>query len=123
MSRRGAGQLWETRAGDFLRRQGLEILRERYHCRFGELDLICIDGEALTIVEVRARKGDSVVRALETIDAAKRRKLIRATRHLLMQHPEWGELPLRFDVVAIDDIDSPDPRFIWIKNAFDADHT
>ena len=80
-----------------------------------------MDGRTLTIVEVRARGGGSVAAALETVDARKRRKLVRTARHLLMQRPEWSEWPVRFDVIAIDDIDSTRARFEWIRDAFDAD--
>lgn len=80
-----------------------------------------MDGQTLTIVEVRARGGGSVAAALETVDARKRRKLVRTARHLLMQHPEWSERPVRFDVIAIEDIDSPRARFEWIRDAFDAE--
>jgi putative endonuclease len=121
VTQRRDGQYWEDRAGRYLRSRGLRVLESRYRCRFGELDLICTDNESLVIVEVRARGRGSLVRSLETIDAAKRRKLIQAARHLLMTHPQWHELPLRFDVVAIDDIDSAHPHYEWVRNAFDAD--
>lgn len=119
MTARRDGQYWEDQASRYLRSHGLRVLEARYRCRFGELDLVCAHCESLVIVEVRARGRGSFVRALETIDAAKRRKLVQTTRHLLMTHPQWGELPLRFDVVAIDDIDSAHPRYEWIRNAFD----
>ena len=77
-----------------------------------------MDGETLTIVEVRARGAGSIATAIETVDARKRRKLIRTARHLLMRRPEWSERPLRFDVVAIENIDTTRARFDWIKNAF-----
>lgn len=116
-----AGRLWERRAGAFLRGRGLRILASRYRCRYGEIDLVCADGATLVIVEVRARGRGSIMRSIETVDAAKRRKLVRTARHLLMRHPRWCERPLRFDVVAIDDIDGACPRLRWIRNAFEAE--
>lgn len=121
MSQRQAGQLWEKRASAFLRSRGVKTLEMGYQCRFGELDLVCLDRRTLVIVEVRARGGGSVVSALETVDTRKRRKLVRTARHLLMQRPEWSERPVRFDVVAIEDIDSGNARFEWIRDAFDAE--
>lgn len=121
MSRRQAGRLWEKRAGEFLRRHGVRILQTGYECRFGEIDLVCIDGRTLVIVEVRARGGGSVASALETVDTSKRRKLIRTARHLLMQHPQWSEWPVRFDVIAIENIDTAEVHYDWVKDAFDAE--
>lgn len=118
--RNGAGQYWEDAASTYLKRQGIRTLMRRYRCRMGELDLVCTDETTLIVVEVRARSSRHVVSALASIDARKRRRIILATRHLLMRHPAWYNRPLRFDVIAIDDIDAPTPSFQWIANAFDA---
>ena len=104
-----------------MRRHGIKILETGYQCRLGEIDIIGMDGTTLAIVEVRARGSGSVTRALETVDTRKRRKLVRTTRHLLMQRPEWSESPVRFDVIAINNIDSPQAHYEWIKDAFDAE--
>ena len=86
----------------------------------GELDLVCLDSGTLVIVEVRARAGTRFGSATETVDFRKQRKLVRATRHLLMTHPRWHAYPVRFDVVSIGGIDTNAPTIDWIRNAFDA---
>ena len=86
----------------------------------GELDLVCLDSGTLVIVEVRARSGSRFGSATETVDFRKQRKLVRATRHLLMTHPQWHAYPVRFDVVSIGGIDTNTPTIEWIRNAFDA---
>jgi putative endonuclease len=118
-NRRDAGLFWEAAAAEFLRTQGLEILIERYRCRLGELDLVCLEGPTLVIVEVRARASSARVDAAESVDLHKRRRIIRATRHLLMRRPHWSDLHLRFDVLAIGGIDTRAPSVRWIKSAFD----
>ncbi len=123
MSRRRLGLRWERRACAFLKDQGIRILDTGYQCRFGEIDVIGLDAKTLLIIEVRARGRGSVVSALETVDASKRRKLVRTARHLLMHRPEWSEHPVRFDVIAIENIDSSQARYQWIRNAFDAGAT
>ncbi len=114
------GMRWEDLAGRFLEREGLTVLARRYRCRLGELDLVCCDGPALVIVEVRARASGAFVRAAESIDHGKRIRIIQATRHFLMRHPEWRDRTLRFDVIAIDRIDRERPSLDWIRGAFDA---
>jgi putative endonuclease len=114
------GRLWESRAADYLERHGLAILARGYRCRLGELDLVCRDDRQLVIVEVRARSRTALCSALDSIDFHKRRRIVQATRHLLMRHAEWQAAAVRFDVVAIDEIDTAEPRINWIKNAFDA---
>lgn len=114
------GRLWESRAAAYLERHGLEILERGYRCRLGELDLVCRDDRHLVIVEVRARSGGSLCSAVDSIDAHKRRRIVQATRHLLMRHAELQAAAIRFDVVAFDAIDAPEPQIRWIRNAFDA---
>lgn len=120
VDRSAAGLRWEEAAGAFLERRGMHILLRRYRCRLGELDLVCTDAAALIVVEVRARRTGAMVSAAESVDWRKRRRIVNATRHLLMRHPSWRDRPLRFDVVTIEGIESPEPRFEWIRNAFDA---
>jgi putative endonuclease len=114
------GRLFESRAADYLERQGLTILARGYRCRLGELDLVCRDERHLVIVEVRARGGNARCSAIESIGPTKRRRIVQATRYWLMRHAEWHAAPIRFDVVAFEDVDTKDARFHWIKNAFDA---
>jgi putative endonuclease len=115
-----SGQHWEAVAARYLEDRGLQVLARGYRCRLGELDLVCRDGVTLVIVEVRARATTSFAAALESIDYRKQRRIVQATRHLLMRHAEWHTAPIRFDVVAFDAIDTPSPRVQWVRNAFDA---
>lgn len=122
MSReRGAvGRRWEEAAGEFLERQGLSIVARGYRCRLGEIDLVCCDGTALVIVEVRARASRARVKAKESVGHGKRRRIVQAARHFLMRHPRYFERPLRFDVVAVDGIDTARPEIDWVRDAFQA---
>ena len=114
------GRLWESRAAQYLEQHGLEILARGYRCRLGEIDLVCRDDRQLVIVEVRARSGGSRCSAVDSIDVHKRRRIVQATRHLLMRNAGWQAAAIRFDVVAFDAIDAPEPQLRWIRNAFDA---
>jgi putative endonuclease len=118
--RQKTGRYWEDAASRYLARHGIETVLRGYRCRLGELDLVCAEAERLIVVEVRARSTSAYAGALSSIDSRKRRKIVLATRHLLMRHPSWYQRPLRFDVVAFDRIDSASPEMRWIRNAFDA---
>lgn len=114
------GRLWEDRAASYLEQHGLAILARGYRCRLGELDLVCRDDGDVVIVEVRARGRGALCSAIDSIDVHKRRRIVQATRHLLMRHAQLQAATIRFDVVAFDGIDGPEPQVQWIKNAFDA---
>jgi putative endonuclease len=114
------GRHWESRAAVYLESHGLVILARGYRCRLGELDLVCRDDREVVVVEVRARARGALCSAIDSIDAHKRRRIVQATRHLLMRYTELQQAAIRFDVVAFDGIDTPEPRIEWIRNAFDA---
>jgi putative endonuclease len=113
------GRFWEARAAEYLEAQGLRVIARGYRCRVGELDLVCRDERHLVVVEVRARSSGALCSAVESIGAGKRRRIVQATRHLLLRHSELHGTHIRFDVVAFDDIDGSNPKLQWIKNAFD----
>jgi putative endonuclease len=106
----------EERALEHLRGQGLVPVARNYRCRAGEIDLVMREGATLVFVEVRYRSSLGFGGPLESITAAKRRRILAAARHYLQRHPRAGERPCRFDVVAI----SPraDPPLLWLRDAF-----
>jgi len=114
------GRYWESIAAQYLREQGLTILERGYRCRLGELDIICRDESCLVIVEVRARASAAMVSAISSIGHNKRNKIIKASRHYLMRHPQASNDAIRFDVITIEGIDMPQPELRWIRGAFDA---
>jgi putative endonuclease len=114
------GRHWEDVAAEHLEDNGLSIVARGYRCRLGELDIVCTDGHAMIVVEVRARARGGPCSAIETIGPHKRRRIIQTTRHLLMRNPRFAAAPIRFDVIAFDAIDTADAELRWIKNAFDA---
>lgn len=89
-------------------------MHANYRCRFGEIDLVMRDGEALVFVEVRMRSREGFGGAAASIDWRKREKLVRAARHYLSRLPQVPAC--RFDAVLIDGEGRPQ----WIRSAFDA---
>lgn len=118
--RDAAGRYWEDAASAYLASRGVRTLLRRYRCRLGELDLVCTDGTSLIVVEVRARRSTRYASPAASVDARKRRRILQATRHLLMRHPDWSARPVRFDVIAVAHIEAASPDIEWIRNAFDA---
>ena len=115
---RDEGSRWEQVALDFLKRQGLKLLTQNYHCRFGEIDLIMRDIDTLSFVEVRYRRGDHFGSGADSVGWHKQRKISAAASHFLQHHPTWSEHPCRFDVVSISGTENP--NIDWIRDAFDA---
>jgi putative endonuclease len=117
------GAAAEDCAALYLQAKGLSVIARNLRCRAGELDLVCLDGEVLVIVEVRLRSRADFGGATASVTAHKQRKLIRATRFFWQREPAWRTRMLRFDVVALGSL-APNaaanaaPHIEWIKDAF-----
>ena len=99
MDRHRLGQEAEQSAAEFLLKKGYTLVTRRYRCRHGELDLVCLDGDMLVFVEVRAKSlpGDSPE---ESVGNAKAIALRRAADHYIERIS--GPREHRFDLIAID---------------------
>ncbi len=110
------GRLWEDLARGFLISQGLRLVTANYRRRFGEIDLVMLDGTTLVFVEVKYRSSDRFGTSLEQVTPRKMRKIKLAALAYLQAYPHAVEA-VRFDVVGI----SPEGtgyRFNWVKGAF-----
>lgn len=120
LDRRARGDAVETAALGFLQRHGLRLLARNAQARGGELDLVMLDGETLVFVEVRYRATSAFGGGAASVDAGKRRKLVRAAQAFLLRHPQHADVSCRFDVIDAAG-DPATPRIEWLQDAFRAD--
>ena len=111
----------EAACSRYLKSQGLKPLDKNFSCRLGEIDIIMLDKNMLVFVEVRFRKSNNFGGGLESITAAKQRKLRKTAELYLQQNRQYENA--RFDVVAMSSNNQTRPgkqqyTFDWIKNAF-----
>jgi putative endonuclease len=122
--RRALGAAIEAAARAHLARSGLREVATNANYRFGELDLVMLDGAghdaALVFVEVRYRRNSRFGGGAASVDAHKRRRIVRAAQAFLAAHPRLASLACRFDVIEADG-DPGAPRFNWLRDAFRAD--
>lgn len=117
LSRLGIGRSGEQSAERYLRNRGLQLVTRNYRCAQGEIDLVMRDGETLVFVEVRLRKSTEYGSPLETVSAAKQRKVIAAAQHFVLSQKVSSRQALRFDVIGIVG-NGTDETIEWIHNAF-----
>jgi putative endonuclease len=108
----------ERAAERFLRRHHYAILHRNYRCRYGELDLVALEGTVVVFVEVKTRSHGGFGAPADAVDARKQRQIQRAAQHYLIEH-DLTDRAARFDVVAV----WRDGRRLQcelVRNAFDA---
>jgi len=117
--RQRAGDAAEAEACARLEAAGCRILGRNVRYREGEIDIVADDRGTLVFVEVRMRRSDRFGGADGSVDAFKRRRLVRAAQHFLLQHFGGGSRtpPCRFDVITADGDGIRD----WIRDAFAAE--
>ena len=91
------GRLGEELAWNFLKRKGYEIVKSNFSTRFGEIDLICKDGDTTVFVEVKTKRGVDFGTPEEMYTKGKAERVKRMASVYL----EGREANCRIDMVAI----------------------
>lgn len=98
---RDLGNLGEDLAAKFLQKNGYKILQRNFRSRFGEIDIVALEGEILVFVEVKARWSEKFGLPEEAITPWKLKSIIKTGEYFKLLHPKTPQL-LRIDLVAIE---------------------
>lgn len=111
------GARGEDLAARYLTEAGAEIIERNWRSRYGEVDLIAVEGDWLVFIEVKTRTGRHFGSPAEAVTFAKQRRIRLLALEWLRQseHP-WSRV--RFDVVAIIAERGRQPRVEHVRNAF-----
>jgi putative endonuclease len=120
IDRRELGAAAEDAAHDFLLANGLNALARNVRYPFGEIDLVMRDAATVVFAEVRFRRNTNFGGAAVSVDAAKRRKIARASQAWLSSHKQYANASCRFDVIAVTPA-GDGLHCEWIRSAFTLD--
>jgi len=114
------GERGERAAAHYLKRRGYKIVFSRHRLRYGEVDVIALDGQTVVFVEVKTRRNVSHQRPAEAVDAKRQGRLTRAALAFLKSHGLL-EYACRFDVMEVVWPEGQRrPTMEHLKNAFEA---
>ena len=98
------GTLGEQLTKRWLQLRNHELLEQNWRSRWGEIDLIVWDkvSTAIAFVEVKTRSHYNWDEdGLMAIDSIKQQKIVQTASLYLAKHPQFAELPCRFDVSLV----------------------
>lgn len=107
------GLMGEDRALSYLQSRGMALLCQRYHCPYGEIDLVMLDGDCIAFVEVKTRSAGKKGAGLLAITKAKQRRILQTALQYMAEFQPTQSM--RFDALEIT------PAGVeYIPNAFEA---
>lgn len=113
-ARAGRGAAIEAAAAEWLAARGLRVVARNVRSRFGEIDLVLLDGDTLVFAEVRLRSHDGFGGAAGSVDPRKQARIVDCARWYLAQHPRDAARTCRFDVLAVGGAGAVE----WLRDAF-----
>lgn len=117
---RTLGERGEDAAARFLKKLGYKIVFRRHRQKYGEVDIIAVDGHTVVFVEVKTRRDASQGRPAEAVDRERQQRQTRAALAFLKSHGLL-EHSSRFDVIeVIWPSENRRPSVHHLQNAFEA---
>ncbi len=101
MKRKETGGLGEKLAREYIEKRGYVVIETNYRCRFGEIDIVARQGNAMVFIEVRAKHGNAFGTPEESVTLTKRRHLIATAAEYYQTHQNLPE-DYRIDFVAVE---------------------
>ena len=96
------GKQGENRAVLYLKKKGYKIIENNYRTKYGEIDIIAMDGNTIVFVEVKARRSTKFGKPEDSVTVKKQRKISMVALDYLKKNNKMNQRA-RFDVISIYD--------------------
>lgn len=94
------GSQGERAASRYLKKLGYRIVVRNYENRYGEIDLIALDGETIVFIEVKTRRSDRTGSPLEAVGPDKQRQILKTAQAYLHER-KLLDHSVRYDVLGL----------------------
>lgn len=110
------GKTGEDIASEYLLSKGLQILGRNIRTPFGEIDILCEEGECLVFLEVKTRRTKQFGFPEDAVTHSKQEHMFNSALAYLQEH-DTLDRTWRIDVIAINLAVESLPEIQWFKNA------
>ena len=116
MNTKTIGNAGEDKACDYLVQKGYTVLDRNYRTRTGEIDIIAYKDETIVFVEVKTLPNGTPELLQIELNRQKLQRIVKTSKRFLLNHRQYSNSYVRFDVIVIDMPGYPD--VYHIENAF-----
>ncbi|MCR5766080.1 MAG: YraN family protein [Treponema sp.] len=116
MNTKTKGDAGEDRAALYLEEKGFKIIARKWRTRSGEIDIIAEKDDYLVFFEVKTLPKGTNDMLLRELNQEKQQRILKTSKRFLLNHRQYNDSYIRFDVIVID---MPGyPPVYHIENAF-----
>ncbi|HVE77060.1 MAG TPA: YraN family protein [Actinomycetota bacterium] len=106
----------EDAAARYLQRLGIRVVERNFRTRFGEIDIVAMEGCRLIFAEVKTRRPGQTSSPIEAVGYRKQQQLRRlAESYIAIRRPAFKDC--RFDVLGVTESHG-DLEILHIEDAF-----
>lgn len=116
MNSKQVGTAGEERSCQYLLENGYKIIQRNFRIASGEIDIIAEKNEILIFIEVKTLPNATSDMLQKVLNHEKQKRIVKTAKRFLINHREYINSYLRFDVIIVD---MPGlPPVYHIENAF-----
>ena len=116
MNNKQTGEDGEKRATDYLLSKGFAIIERNWRTKGGEIDIIAYKNDTIVFVEVKTLPNGTIDMIQRELNYQKRQRIIKTSKRFLLNHRQYSNNYVRYDVIVID-MPGLEPVY-HIENAF-----
>ena len=116
MNTKKIGDEGENRACQYLLSKGFAIIERNWRTKGGEIDIIGYKNDTIVFVEVKTLPNGTLDMIQRELNYQKRQRIIKTSKRFLLNHRQYSNSYVRFDVIVID-MPGLEPVY-HIENAF-----
>ena len=116
MNTKITGNKGEDKASQFLIEKGYSVLDRNWRTKAGEIDIIAVKDDLIVFVEVKTLPNGTPELLQNELNQQKLQRIIKTSKRFLLNHRQYSNSYVRYDVIVID---MPGlPEVYHIENAF-----